>query len=126
MVCNKLKQVVIDKPTHNAESGKVKILSFLHLNNIAKYNKEMEDADLADQLHASYQLNKNTHNRKWWWVIMFQPIGTMIYNTYVMYYVANLAHFRKKKRNIVIHLQFREAIAKYQINPDAYFEEKKK
>ena len=66
MVYDKLKWVVIDKPIHNVESSKVETLTFLRLNNIAKYNKEIRNVDLADQLHSSYWLDKNTRNRKWW------------------------------------------------------------
>ena len=126
MVCNELKWVTVDKPVYNVESGEVEKLSFLRLNNIAKYNKEMGDVDLADQLRGNYRLDKNIRNRKWWWSIMFWSVGTMLTNAYVMYCVVNLLHFGKKKTDIMTHLQFREAIAEYWINPEEYLSRKKK
>ena len=50
----------------------------------------------------------------------------MLTNAHVVHCVVNLVHFGKKKRDLMTHLQFREAIAECWTNPEEYFEEKKK
>ena len=54
------------KQFFNIDSGEVEEMRFLPLDNINKYNKEMENVDLVDQLCSTYRLDKLTRNRKWW------------------------------------------------------------
>ena len=113
------------KAVYSADTGAVETLRFLRLNNIAKCNKEMGDVDLADQLRGNYRMDKNAHNRKWWWSIMFWYFGTMLTNSYVMHLSINIQYFGKKRKDLLAHLQFRERIAEYWTNPDKYSNEMK-
>ena len=50
----------------------------------------MGGVDLVDQLWGTYRIDKGIRNRKWWWSILFWPIGFMITNAYVIYLYVNL------------------------------------
>ena len=108
------------KDVFNVDSGEVESLEFLRMNNIDKYNKEMGNVDLADQLRGNYRLDKNIRNRKWWWLIMFWSIGVSLTNAYVMYCKVQIEHHGRNKKDLMTHLQFRESIAMYWINPKEY------
>ena len=117
MVSDKLKWTEMKKQVYNVDSGKVEEMRLLRLNNIDKYNKEMGNVDLADQLCGTYRLDKLTRNRKWWWSIMFWSIGVMLTNAYSMYLKVNNGLQRK---DLLSHHDFCKAIAIYWINPEEY------
>ena len=124
MVSNELKWMVVKKDCYNVDSGEVEVLEFLRLKHIDKYNQEMGNVDLADQLRGTYRLDKSIRNRKWWWSIFFWSIGVMLTNAYVMYCKVQLENGIQKK-DVLTHLKFREAIALYWINPEEYVDQKK-
>ena len=98
MVSDELKWTEMKKNVYNVDSGEVEELRFLRLNNIDKYNKEMGNVDLADQLRGTYRLDKSTRNRKWWWSIMFWSLGVMLTNAYIMYVKVNTLEYGVKKK----------------------------
>ena len=120
MVSDELKWTEMKKNVYNVDSGEVEELRFLRLNNIDKYNKEMGNVDLADQLRGTYRLDKSTRNRKWWWSIMFWSLGVMLTNAYIMYVKVNTLEYGVKKKDLMTHHEFRKAIALYWINPEEY------
>ena len=125
MVCTEIRWIEVAKAACNVDTGAVETLRFLRLNNIAKCNKEMGDVDLADQLRGNYRMDKNVRNRKWWWSIMFWFYGAMLTNSHVMCLSINIQCFGKKRKDLLTHLQFRERIAEYWINPDEHSNEMK-
>ena len=60
----------------------------------------MSGVDLADELRGTYRIDKEVHNRKWWWSILFWAIGVMITNAYVMYLKINLENGQKKGSSV--------------------------
>ena len=125
MVSNEIKWTEIKKNVYNVDSGEVEELKFLRLNNIDKYNKEMGNVDLADQLRGTYRLDKSTRNRKWWWSIMFWSVGVMLTNAYIMYLKVNMLEYGVQRKYLMSHHDFRKAIALYWINPEEYEKELK-
>ena len=120
MVSDELKWMEVNKSVYNVDSGEVEVLKFLRMSNINKYNKEMGNVDLADQLRGTYRLDKSVRNRKWWWSIMFWSIGVCLTNAYIMYVKVNMEEYGKKKSELMSHHDFRKAIALYWINPQEY------
>lgn len=55
MACNALQCVTKTRQVYNVDSGEVKIIKFLLLNQIDDYNNLMRGADIADQLRSSYR-----------------------------------------------------------------------
>ena len=49
----------------------------------------------------------------------------MLTNAYIMYVKVNTENFGREKKDLMTHLQFREKIAEYWINPDEFEREKK-
>ena len=56
MVSEDLKWVIKEKEFFNIETGKVKILIFLCMNYINKYNNEMGGAGIADNIRNYYRI----------------------------------------------------------------------
>jgi len=97
MICYTLELVVMEKPCFNVETGMIEILRYLRMNTIQEYNNTMGGVDLADQLWGTYCVDKEVHNIKWWWSILFWSICFMITNAYVIYLKINLDNGIKKR-----------------------------
>lgn len=123
MVSKEVKWCEIKKNVYNVDSGEVEVLRFLRLQHIDKYNQEMGNVDLADQLRGSYWLDKSIRNRKWWWAIMFWSIGVILTNAYIMYLKINMLEHGLEKNDLMSHHDFRMAIALYWINPQEYLKD---
>ena len=67
MVTEYLKWVVREKDCFSFETGKVKILRFLHMKYIKKYNNKIGGAGIADSIRKYYRIYILVSNRKWWW-----------------------------------------------------------
>ena len=63
-VTYKIEWTEIDKDVYNVDSGEVKVLKFPRLDHIDKYNQDMGNIDLADQLRGSYCPDHWIRNRK--------------------------------------------------------------
>jgi len=93
------------------------------MNFIHKYNSEMGDVDLADQLRGSYRVDHWIRNRKWWWSLLFWGLGVILTNAYIIYVAANVKHFNIKKGLLLSHHEFRRAIVMAWINHEEYQQE---
>ena len=71
MVSDKIEWIVKEKPVFNVETNIVETMRFLQLNQINRYNYDMGNVDIADQLRAFYRIDTWLRNRKWWWSILF-------------------------------------------------------
>ena len=125
MVSEKLEWSQVEKNVYNVDSGETEVLKFLRLNNIDKYNKEMGNVDLADQLRGTYRVDHWVRNRKWWWSIFFWSLGVMLTNAYVMYCKVNIEEYGVSKSELMSQREFRECICKYWINPIEYADEQR-
>ena len=93
MCTEKLHWTEVRKNVFNVDSGEVESLRFLRINTIHKYNSEMRDVDLADQLRGSYRVDHWIRNRKWWWSILFWGLSVILTNAYIIYVAVNVKHF---------------------------------
>ena len=117
MTCKELKWNRQEKPVYNVDTGQVELINFLRLNTINFYNEDMGNVDVADQLRGIYRCDIGVSNRKWWWSIWFWVLGVMLVNSYIMYLKVHLNQGRKKK-DLIIHHDFRRVIAIYWINEE--------
>ena len=60
-------------------------LILLCMNYINKYNNEMVDVGISDNLNNYYRIYILVRNRKWWWYILFFPLGVILENAYIIY-----------------------------------------
>ena len=70
---------------YNVDTGKVEALKFLRLNQIGKYNNEMGDVDVDNQLRGLYRLDHWVRNSKLWWSMLFWYMGLLLINAYKLY-----------------------------------------
>jgi hypothetical protein len=68
----------------STDAGTKVSIGYLKLNLIDDYNNNMNNIDLADQLHNCYQFNHWLCNRKWWWAIYLWVLGVAATNAYMV------------------------------------------
>ena len=108
MTSTELKWVEVKKPVYNVDSGKIEKLSFLRMNHIDAYNREMGNVDVADQLRGNYRFDHWLRNRKWWWSIFFWGLGVVLTNAYIIYKKVNQAEGVEKKNFLSQHEKSRK------------------
>jgi hypothetical protein len=59
--------------------------SLLRWNLSNDYNFEMNNNDIANQLHLVYQIMRFQRNVKWWWVLFLWGYEASLANSYLMY-----------------------------------------
>ncbi len=60
------------------------MFKFLQWNLSDDYNYEMNDNDIADQLHLVYRLQMFQCNEKWWWALFMWGFEATVANSYMM------------------------------------------
>ena len=103
---------------YNTRSNKITEISYLRTQMQDDYNNGMNDVDISDQLRKNYCFNRWLRNRKWWWAILMWGWGVLIVNTYVAYVAANICIWKKQKKNLLTHYNFRKSIALALIAPE--------
>ncbi len=68
----------------------------IRLNVINDYNRNMNGADIADQLRNQYQPDHWMRNRKWWWAFFIWGIGVASVNSFKMY--NSMYHEERRRR----------------------------
>ena len=56
-------------------------------------------------------------NRKWWWAIFMWGFGVLIVNSYVDYTAANMYIWKKKRKDLLTHYEYRKSCALACISP---------
>ena len=91
-------------------------MRFLCQNQIDKYNHEMGNVDIADQLRVFYRMDHWLRNRKWWWAILFWALGVILTNSYVLYTkICDDEEVPKEFR--YTHYEFLKEVGLYWMNP---------
>ena len=63
------------------------MVKFLRFNQSDKYNFEMNDVDVADQLRLFYRFDVWIRNRKWWWYLFLWALQVLTTNACIFYKV---------------------------------------
>ena len=80
----------------------------------------MNNVDQADQLRKVYCFNRWMRNKKWWWAIFLWALSVMLVNAYVAYIASNVLIWKRKKKDLLTHYEFRKKIALALVNPTVY------
>eukprot|EP00536_Pseudo-nitzschia_multiseries_P014798 jgi/Psemu1/40172/gm1.40172_g len=118
MVTSVIKWVEKEKVVYNVETDKKEKMKFLQLNQLDTYNNGMGGVDIADQLRGVYRLDSWVWYRKLWWSVMFWAIGVLLTNVYKLY-LSVWEHEGVKNPHYKAHYNFRRAIGKYWVDPQA-------
>jgi hypothetical protein len=73
---------------------------------IPEYEYRMNNVDHADQLRGSYQIDKWTRDRKWWWEIWMRGLETLLFNAYVLCREIHHLVWKTEKKKMLNHYQF--------------------
>jgi Transposase IS4 len=111
MSCTSLKWVEKVKVVFDKKTEKRVQMRFLRCKVNDDYNNGMNGVDIADQLRGSYRIDRWMHKRKWWWAIWMWGVQLLLVNAYVLYRTAHLYMWKKKKKSIMSHYEFRRQIA---------------
>jgi Transposase IS4/SAP domain len=84
---------------------------FLRCQVIDEYNNGMNGVDVADQLRGSYRIDRWMKKRKWWWSIWMWGVQLLLVNAYILYKSTHLLTWKKNKKTLLSHYEFRSQIA---------------
>jgi len=111
MSCTELKWVEKVKLVFDKTEEKRVQLRFLRCKINDDYNNGMNGVDMADQLRGSYRIDRWMRKRKWWWAIWMWGVQVLLVNAYVLYKTAHLFMWKKNKKSLMSHYEFRRQIA---------------
>jgi len=111
MSCTELKWIEKVKIVFDKKEEKRVQLRFLRCKVNDDYNNGMNGVDMADQLRGSYRIDRWMRKRKWWWAIWMWGIQVLLVNAYVLYKTAHLYMWKKNKKSLMSHYEFRRQIA---------------
>ena len=115
-----LKWVKKTKKVYDPNTNQMRLIEFLRTTLQDEYNYGMNDVDIADQLRKIYCFNRWLRNRKWWWAIFLWALGVLVVNAYVCYIAANVHSWKKKKRSLYSHYEFRKLICLALLLPEEF------
>ena len=120
MSSEELKWVVCEKYVYNVDTDAKEPLQFLQMCCINKYNHQMGDMDVADQLRNNYRFDHWIRKRKWSWSIMFWGIGVILVNACIIYRRVKL-EAGVSKSYLLLHHNFCKNIEMAWISPNIYW-----
>ena len=109
--CMSLKWREKEKRVYDKDAMVSVMMKFLCAEVNDDYNNGMNNVDITDQLHGTYQFDFWMQKRKWWWAIWMWGVQVLMVNAYILYKTSHLIIWHKDERTLLSHYEFHRQLA---------------